>query len=132
MICNLYAFFFFKQKTAYEMLISDLSSDVCSSDLHLEGVAGADVLPHPLHPGLVDPRRHVAGHIGHPGLPLHGDRRRDGTDEVGRSEERRVGKECVSRCRYRWSPSHYTKTIIFQFHVTYLIQRLTTLIYTLL
>src|SRR3546814_20413817 len=31
-----------------------------------------------------------------------------GTDQpcvdVGRSEERRVGKECVSTCRYRWSP----------------------------
>src|SRR3546814_17451270 len=36
-------FFFFKQKTAYEMRISDWSSDVCSSDLigHI-GVAGAD------------------------------------------------------------------------------------------
>src|SRR3546814_7165156 len=29
-------FFFFKQKTAYEMRISDWSSDVCSSDLHIE------------------------------------------------------------------------------------------------
>src|SRR3546814_11532478 len=29
-------FFFFKQKTAYEMRISDWSSDVCSSDLHWE------------------------------------------------------------------------------------------------
>src|SRR3546814_19802649 len=29
-----YRFFFFKQKTAYEMRISDWSSDVCSSDLH--------------------------------------------------------------------------------------------------
>src|SRR3546814_2423143 len=29
-----YMFFFFKQKTAYEMRISDWSSDVCSSDLH--------------------------------------------------------------------------------------------------
>src|SRR3546814_10657088 len=29
----LYLFFFFKQKTAYEMRISDWSSDVCSSDL---------------------------------------------------------------------------------------------------
>src|SRR3546814_2604344 len=28
-----YLFFFFKQKTAYEMRISDWSSDVCSSDL---------------------------------------------------------------------------------------------------
>src|SRR3546814_1509894 len=30
-------FCFFKQKTAYEMRISDCSSDVCSSDLHLDG-----------------------------------------------------------------------------------------------
>src|SRR3546814_10764132 len=29
------SFFFFKQKTAYEMRISDWSSDVCSSDLHI-------------------------------------------------------------------------------------------------
>src|SRR3546814_9275146 len=29
----MYLFFFFKQKTAYEMRISDWSSDVCSSDL---------------------------------------------------------------------------------------------------
>src|SRR3546814_13679826 len=28
-----------------------------------------------------------------------------------RSEERRVGKECVSTCRTRWSPYHYKKTI---------------------
>src|SRR3546814_18951346 len=27
--------------------------------------------------------------------------------EMGRSEERRVGKECVSTCRSRWSPYHY-------------------------
>src|SRR3546814_5301045 len=32
-ICRLLIFFFFKQKTAYEMRISDWSSDVCSSDL---------------------------------------------------------------------------------------------------
>src|SRR3546814_3727450 len=40
-------FFFFKQKTAYEMRISDWSSDVCSSDLHalqvVEHVVGPDV-----------------------------------------------------------------------------------------
>src|SRR3546814_3459475 len=33
--CCEYMFFFFKQKTAYEMRISDWSSDVCSSDLLL-------------------------------------------------------------------------------------------------
>src|SRR3546814_8497899 len=36
-----FVFFFFKQKTAYEMRISDWSSDVCSSDLSLNGaIAG--------------------------------------------------------------------------------------------
>src|SRR3546814_8243996 len=33
MLCGISVFFFFKQKTAYEMRISDWSSDVCSSDL---------------------------------------------------------------------------------------------------
>src|SRR3546814_3993087 len=32
-LCLVFMFFFFKQKTAYEMRISDWSSDVCSSDL---------------------------------------------------------------------------------------------------
>src|SRR3546814_16934814 len=31
---------------------------------------------------------------------------------INRSEERRVGKECVSTCRSRWSPSHYNKKSI--------------------
>src|SRR3546814_10991480 len=31
--------------------------------------------------------------------------------EFGRSEERRVGKECVSTCRSRWSPYHEQKKI---------------------
>src|SRR3546814_2968850 len=33
LVCNVICVFFFKQKTAYEMRISDWSSDVCSSDL---------------------------------------------------------------------------------------------------
>src|SRR3546814_1163445 len=36
----LYLFFFFNQKTAYEMRISDWSSDVCSSDLRTEEGSG--------------------------------------------------------------------------------------------
>src|SRR3546814_16371152 len=32
--------------------------------------------------------------------------RNQGVLEEGRSEERRVGKECVSKCRSRWSPYH--------------------------
>src|SRR3546814_3854333 len=30
----------------------------------------------------------------------------DGLGKIGRAEERRVGKECVSTCRSRWSPYH--------------------------
>src|SRR3546814_1870393 len=40
---SFYLFFFFKQKTAYEMRISDWSSDVCSSDLLVEH--GGDLGP---------------------------------------------------------------------------------------
>src|SRR3546814_12774755 len=88
-------FFFFKQKTAYEMRISDWSSDVCSSDL--AGVAAG------LRPN--GRRRHQRrGHGG--GVRAGG----VGGDHPGRrSEERRVGKECVSTCRSRWSPSNYKK-----------------------
>src|SRR3546814_13215827 len=51
-------FFFFKQKTAYELRISDWSSDVCSSDLldHLERadrLAEGLALAHVLQAGLV-------------------------------------------------------------------------------
>src|SRR3546814_10002651 len=35
-------FFFFKQKTAYEMRISDWSSDVCSSDLSMDALGRSD------------------------------------------------------------------------------------------
>src|SRR3546814_17707801 len=48
-------FFFFKQKTAYEMRISDWSSDVCSSDL-----AAAAVVPAPT---LLPSAPHHDGHI---------------------------------------------------------------------
>src|SRR3546814_10594914 len=42
LILLMLSLFFFKQKTAYEMRISDWSSDVCSSDLHLPD-GGAEV-----------------------------------------------------------------------------------------
>src|SRR3546814_3435492 len=81
-------FFFFKQKTAYEMRISDWSSDVCSSDLCVRlGQVECLVVEFPVGPRLRRLRRAKHGH-----------------DQ--RSEERRVGKECVSTCRSRWSPYH--------------------------
>src|SRR3546814_6062242 len=89
-------FFFFKQKTAYEMRISDWSSDVCSSDLSLTSVrrSGSFLGHGPGHP-LQEQRRPAAALPSAPCL-----------SEGERSEERRVGKECVSTCRSRWSPYH--------------------------
>src|SRR3546814_1141757 len=99
-------FFFFKQKTAYEMRISDWSSDVCSSDLP-SGRARADRRQaaareglHPLHGGRQGEAR-SPGRGGRLNARLSAGRVKE-----GRSEERRVGKECVSTCRSRWSPYH--------------------------
>src|SRR3546814_2344200 len=98
-------FFFFKQKTAYEMRISDWSSDVCSSDLR-EGA----IIPLWLN-GLE--RKDRDRRLEWQRRALHGRRPRlrrpignhhTDTGRQYRSEERRVGKECVSTCRSRWSP----------------------------
>src|SRR3546814_2861791 len=91
--------FFFKQKTAYEMRISDWSSDVCSSDL-LVALPGADLV-HPVEANEIFLRlpAPVLDGLEEAGFRFY---RWDGT--TIRSEERRVGKECVSTCRSRWSP----------------------------
>src|SRR3546814_4139239 len=52
----LYFFFFFKQKTAYEVRISDWSSDVCSSDLQLDGARIG--MAHAQHVGMHGVQRH--------------------------------------------------------------------------
>src|SRR3546814_13156728 len=77
------------------MRISDWSSDVCSSDLSRYSLCfcsrpiccstwnGSDGRLQAFRPGSCSAST--------------------------RSEERRVGKECVSRCRSRWSPYHYKK-----------------------
>src|SRR5437016_7709924 len=76
-------FFFFSSRRRHTRLVSDWSSDVCSSDLADQDDPGG--------------RRHVARQRAD---------RHDAPDEAGgRSEERRVGKEC----RSRWSPYHEKK-----------------------
>src|SRR3546814_3904865 len=100
-------FFFFKQKTAYEMRISDWSSDVCSSDLlpmqrsdFTELFAIMHGLPVTIR--LLDPPLHEF-------LPKSDEEVAEVARAMAmepRSEERRVGKECVSTCRSRWSPYH--------------------------
>src|SRR3546814_1403435 len=79
--------FFFKQKTAYEMRISDWNSDVCSSDLSLRASRRPYPAPFPVEIPIFRLRSEIMS-------------------VQSRSEERRVGKECVSTCRSRWSPYH--------------------------
>src|SRR3546814_5674495 len=95
--------FFFKQKTAYEMRISDWSSDVCSSDLDtMQRVALLNASDVPfdgyvtLAPWTEQMWEQHWRIIDEDGISLR----------YQRSEERRVGKECVNTCRSRWSPSH--------------------------
>src|SRR3546814_1267705 len=117
-------FFFFKQKTAYEMRISDWSSDVCSSDLLCASIQLSELgIPFTVveknaavggtwlensYPGCrVDVANQFYSYsfernpdwsehyCGQPELRAYFERR---------SEERRVGKECVSTCRSRWAP----------------------------
>src|SRR3546814_2199022 len=104
-------FFFFKQKTAYEMRISDWSSDVCSSDLLslvLQRVGPTLLL---MGTGLL-----VAIVLGIAAGVFSAVRRNSAADialsvtafvgisSPARSDERRVGHECVSTCRSRWWP----------------------------
>src|SRR3546814_15913993 len=83
------------------MRISDWSSDVCSSDL-----SQGNQEVHPLY-------RRLAAQPAWSQADVHGGRasaavacaaaERSGARQFLRSEERRVGKECVSPCRSRWS-----------------------------
>src|SRR3546814_12372522 len=98
------------------MRISDWSSDVCSSDLaDVRPVETGNELPRMLQRQPLDDllaRTRIGGggkrDARHLGESLLQDRQLAvlGTEIVTRSEERRVGKECVSTCRSRWSPYH--------------------------
>src|SRR3546814_14314158 len=117
-------FFFCKQRTAYELRISDWSSDVCSSDLKRCA----------LYVGNDSGLMHIAAASGIPTLGLFGPSRPENYAPWGersavartavayddlfppgydhrRSDKRRVGTECVSTCRSRWSPSQYKNNI---------------------
>src|SRR3546814_20443675 len=95
------------------MRISDWSSDVCSSDLFAEGRwakrDGAVILTSEKTRDVPEPgfRTLVLTIQDRSLVPPDG---RGAyvrpTDDKDRSEERRVGKECVSTCRSRGSPDH--------------------------
>src|SRR3546814_15076450 len=131
-----FCFFFFKQKTAYEMRISDWSSDVCSSDLwsvaasygqRSDGRDDMFMLEVGIELPLFTANRQDRGIAARraeyeAALATREDARREQaarirTDiaqwealkrqgERDRSEERRVGKECVGKCRARWAQAH--------------------------
>src|SRR3546814_16483062 len=102
------------------MRISDWSSDVCSSDL----VEESEKSGRPTYPDLVQwygyrlrdthDLMHVLTGYGRDALGeqcvllfTHGQNPSHGHLLLGyRSEERRVGQECVSTCRSRWSPNN--------------------------
>src|SRR3546814_5358020 len=90
--------FFVQQKTAYEMRISDWSSDVCSADLSATGTC---------HGPTIWSRQDSPPTVRSP-MVMRNDLlatvRCRSTRYAARSEERRVGKECVSTCISRWSP----------------------------
>src|SRR3546814_5662374 len=108
----------FKQKTAYEMRISDWSSDVCSSDLMNQ--RNQEEISNCLSDNwykIIDLMNTIKGGNGDadqdqsqttstlapnptsPIVPLT-----KAELVIARSAERRVGKESVSTCRSRWSP----------------------------
>src|SRR3546814_1818856 len=106
----------FKQKTAYEMRISDWSSDVCSSDLYhwalennapkvaLEALTFGNIgdIKYQIHKG--SPLYIESTHPGRVGTvrPLGPSIYEQIQTKAERSEERRAGKECVSTCISRW------------------------------
>src|SRR3546814_13493270 len=125
-------FFFFKQKTAYEMRISDWSSDVCSSDL--AGIKRFSVRQRELAERIREARATVEQNAGAAAanddlteqlnwsIRIFDERAKSmtylceqpvlleqrafalGRTIYFRSDERRVGKECASTCSSRWSP----------------------------
>src|SRR3546814_11766125 len=103
------------------MRISDWSSDVCSSDLarRKNEVTTAQKVQESYERIVVNP---IAGSLGAEieAIDLSQGLDNQTQDEIHRallehhviffrSEERRVGQECVSTCRSRWSQYHYKK-----------------------
>src|SRR3546814_722750 len=91
MLCLLllFIFFFFKQKTAYEMRISDWSSDVCSSDL--EGNADRALLPRR------QDHRDLRGHQRNPAPGHRPPRNRAALSDASHPQDIEVGQNRLAR-----------------------------------
>src|SRR3546814_8870475 len=110
-------FFFFKQKTAYEMRISDWSSACALPICQQPGRGVKSIFANLDVAGRIGAIDHEAVGVRPIGQQRHAEEsalavgrqvidREEQCLRAGRSEERRVGKECVSTCRSRWSPYH--------------------------
>src|SRR3546814_14192705 len=97
------------------MRISDWSSDVCSSDLRdNRTISEADFKEKEAILRNTEIRDEALKHLYQPSVyQQYAFNVRGGGDTYAyylsagyRSEERRVGKECISTCRSRWSPYH--------------------------
>src|SRR3546814_13581664 len=89
------------------MRISDWSSDVCSSDLGKTDRARTAPAPISQDTFVSKP---CVNSVRRRRLSVSNDCQEDCVIcSFTRSEERRVGKECVSQCRARWSPDHEKK-----------------------
>src|SRR3546814_18277325 len=112
--------FLFKQKTAYEMRISDWSSDVCSSDLSVERSEDVE--------SRSAPGEEIAALLARPPDQVGDHRHRQGSCDIGNpvhdipvqrlvdhrsSEARRVGNEWVSACCSPRAAVPYNKKNIF-------------------
>src|SRR3546814_19966155 len=95
------------------MRISDWSSDVCSSDLAGAGIAAVERFGAAVQAIDTDAVHHPAtAAIGFNANAQSGEYRSGGAGVFAfekaihprRSDERRVGKECVRTCKYRWAP----------------------------
>src|SRR3546814_3189681 len=96
--------YFFKQKTADELRISDWSSDVCSSDLQSSSFWIQTW--HSLSIGYKECHVCIQKEEDWWEFGWKADADKMEIRHRERSEERRVGKECVSTCRSRCSPYH--------------------------
>src|SRR3546814_15396530 len=97
------------------MRISDWSSDVCSSDLVMNRLIAEKNNPQcdvfwsgdPVRNGVLLSKGITEPYQSKQTLLIPEHFREKDNHWIGfRSEERRVGKECVSTCRSRWSPYH--------------------------
>src|SRR3546814_17143847 len=98
---------FFKQKTAYDLRISDWSSDVCSSDLNAQ-----DHDRDHRDPVAFVPKAHIL----HQSVPFTHYCWRGLPPREWRSAVRRAGNVCVSTGRSRWSPFHSKTKKIYDKH----------------